>query len=422
MNNSILEQLRNNKDFVVALSSTVDTLNVIVRKKFIEANNLDETKINDYDYLTKEATRILREDIIPDFIKKGYLAIDSVGYWEGREQPNSFLITMPEEEAKYYVEFANELLAQDSIIAFGPGCNIEILDNPADYCTKVEDKWIRYDFAGVVLESRQLNKKLIKEHKLSEGFTLEHLVDIVYKVAGNIYYRKEWPESMYSKEDFIQEAAIYIVDKWNEGYFEGKDHTNIVPAVIGMLNGWFLRNKHQQSMTSSAYRKTKEHNIQGIDELKDGDSPTDKFSRKVARELTSPEDSPEEHEDRSSSTAAGNLVLIEVLKEFSKEPYPTRKHNYQAFVNELGTVKLSPWVIARMLTLGYTDRDIIKLFTGINADSDVHFTADSRSSYVYKRVREVYNSLISKFRELSEEDYYHLSVAIAGKIKKTSTF
>lgn len=252
-----------------------------------------------------------------------------------------------------------------------------------------------------------LKNKSLREAKslkdIPENYDIEHIIDIVYAVAGNIYYRKAWPDSLYSKEDFIQEAAMYMITKWDEGYFEGKPASQIIPSVIGMLNNWFIRNKHMQALTTPAYRKQKEVNIQGIETFKDEDTPTDKFSRKVAAALTDPDRTPDESSVANAKAREGKQIIQSILETMSSEPYPTRKHTYSAHLDGPGEIQLSPYIIAKLVLDGYTTKEIINMFIDEPLADGIHYTADSRGSYISKRVNAVVNQLADKFNSLDDE-------------------
>lgn len=400
------------REFIVALSSTVDTNNRAIREVFALANNINEKYIDDLAYLSKKAGEIVRQSIIPSV---AISAIDSVGYWEGRVQPDSFLIEMTRENAETYVELANELLGQDSILAFGPDCTFEVFDNPEDYCTLVGTKWIRFNFDGEVLETPV---KLIKENKISvdENFNEDDIISIVYKVAKNIFYKRNWSGTGITVEDFEQEAAMYILNKYREGYFKNRTHKDIAGAIIGTLNNFFVRNMHQTSTeyTTSEYYKGQETNKEDIEARDDGVSIEDKGTSKLAAAYVSSEESPSDYAEREIMAAEGKEIVDKLLDSLNKDPYKTYKHAYTGIVDGK-EVEMSEYIIAKLFLEGYTHKEIADIFTTFEEEHD-YYSHTSRGSYVQKRVKDIIYYLSNNLNALEDDKLEKVKVYIRGKL------
>lgn len=383
----ILKNREVNNTFIVALSSTIDTHNKGIRRSFVLANNLNMDKVDDLDYLTREANRILRKDVLPFLKANGVAYVDSVGYWAGAIQPNSILIEMDKEHALYYVDNHAEVLGQDSIIAFGPDCTYEIFDEPQDYCTKLEDgRWVRFNMDGEYYESPEFIDNF--NEAVNKDFTIDDILDVALKVAKNIYHKKNWYHTNYTADDFEADSLDYLYKKYNEGYFDENNLAEIKPKVIGMLSNWFLRNTHNREL-----KRVK--NKVNLDELADN---TDDYSGGF--HLPSNDPTPSEVYELE----LGKEILNNLVNSFSDVPYATRKHKYATLDEHpvLGKgASLSPQNLAKLFVYNKHNKDITQAY--VKTDTQ-YYSHDSQASYVAKRAAEVGVELVKKIEELSEED------------------
>lgn len=394
MDQTFYEQLRATKDFVVVLSTTVDTTNTAVQMAFIEYNNLSPKLLGNLPELTGESYILWHQKHLPRL--KKYPHLKSVGYWEGREQPNSWMVILPRELALEYVNNAREYLGQDSILAFGPDCGMEIFNQPEDFCTKVGDKWIRFDFSGEVLETpevaivEELTEATLPE--VPDNYNVEHLIDIAYKVAPNIYYKRNWSNTGMDQDEFVQQAAIYIFDKYNEGYFKGKQAHEITPMVIGMIQGWFIRNMHQTAVNKSKRQTalnqvvSAEDDREAIDLLVDDDAIT-----------------PDEYVSEADFRVA-KKILNQLLKNFSDSPFPSRKHRYIADrIPGFGkNVEASERVLIDLVLRGRTVKEIANYYK--SKDAGEYYSHDSKASYISHKVSQAIDKLANMLNALDDDE------------------
>lgn len=243
-----------------------------------------------------------------------------------------------------------------------------------------------------------------------EDTRLETLIDIAYEVAPYLYFKADWRNTVYSRDEFIQDAAIYIFDKYNQGYFDNKTDEQLRPMVIGMLSGYFLKN--QNKTAKKYYARTPRVNEQDTDEESSLGLRSYVFSDK---KTLSPSD------DYELQT-----IIDDILDLFSDEPYKTRKHTYSAKIGRK-TVLANDKIIAALLLSGYTIRDIVELFVDIPAG--VYYSHDARASYlgnskiltVLKRINDYINLLDNREKELIKSHILSLGDKISY-LKKLLNF
>lgn len=196
-----------------------------------------------------------------------------------------------------------------------------------------------------------------------EDKRLDELVGIAYEVAPMIYFKAGWKDTVYNRDEFIQDAATYIWDKYNEGYFDSKTDSQLRPMVIGMLSGYFLKNQYKTA--KKYYGRTVRVNEQDTEEES---SPN--FRNRVFK-------------DNRTLTPSENyelqLIIDDIVDLFSDEPYKTRKHTYSAKIGNK-TVLANDKIIAELLLSGYTIRDIVLKFVDI--PEGAYYSHDAKASYL----------------------------------------
>lgn len=386
----------NNNEYVIAMSTNVDTSDDLVFEKVSKFYGT-----TDRVELSKQAKK--KADLY--FKRRGIPFINSTGYWQGQENKNSYLAIVVERTAKEVISHAQDWFGQDEILAFGPDCTLEIFDRKKDYCTLVGDLWLRFMMDGTILKvgnapGRVANKLAVRHVRdgVSESnkdpvelskWNAETIVDAAYRVAPKVYYTKNWKNTNYDLDDFVQDAAMYILELYNDRYFP-LDRENIDGMIYKMLKTFsFNKNRSLQNKASKTF---------SINSTDSDDKPS--------ATTFLPADTLDPSQEEALDYAKELLEEI-VENDMKDQPFMTRKHTYRGKLDTWGDTgfELSEQNIAKLLLSGYGSTDIMNIYDSF-ADN---IGASSKATYVYKKVNHVIDKLADVINQ--KPDYERKAIA-----------
>lgn len=425
-----LLRILNPKDneYVVALSTNVDTK--------------DEAILTAAKSFHKVAGRSLTKSIeafLADYLRKnGLYFIKSKGYWEGTINNNSYLIIAPKEKAVELVSHHADWFGQDSVIAFGPDCSVELFSRPEDYCTKVDNVWLRFAFDGDVIEQAQaentvteavepdepeepeminLNGRNIAKRRSNEElasteapgninpnpkWTEEAVAEVAYRVSPKVYNKYDWKLMRYTKDDFVQDAVIYILDLYDRRYFP-LNEDSIDAIVYRMLDGFFVINKRKALTRQSSQEELSLNRSTTYDNSQNTKSAIDFVKDETGI-------SQEDQEDAE----VGKAIADEVISKLSAVPYATKKHSYKFTSGEFKGLELSPVIIAKLLMSNNYAQDILRQL-GINV---TNAGSDSKASYVMHKIQAVIQQLAELMNALDKEEREYVKTYMRTSMAK----
>jgi len=223
--------------------------------------------------------------------------------------------------------------------------------------------------------------------------TLETVISIAYDVAPSIYRTKRWDNTLYTLDEFRQDAAIYIYEKYEQGYFEGKTEEQLRPMVYGMISGWFLRNTLQ---VTSKYRARY---------IPANESDTDEETPHSIRTALSTSNipTPSEELDAEVDTALGREVADKLVQSLSPIPYKTRKHKYALKIDD-EEVLANDQLIAELLLAGLDYKDIAQILSPPLPNQHKYYSHNAASSYIGTKAHEVFQKLMKRADTLTPEE------------------
>lgn len=423
----ILKDSIANNLFTIAMSTNIDTGNIDILNKVTHFYNVPDVK-------EAENQSII---FLTDYLDTlGLNYIKAPGFYQGVANPDSYFIFADKYVAEELVENANEWFGQESIIAFGPDCSFEEHNEPVDFSTKLDDKYVVFVFDGEVIETPSLDKLGTEEvvtesaqdyedeHKSnyrelngytiaiknratrneedyvnSRGWTEDDVAEATYNVAPIVYNNRvttgSWVDTAYTKEDFTQEAALYMVGLFRKNYFR-TDNDELEPIIYRMLNNHFVSNTNKKA------HKDYKRNIPSLNRTFPN-STTEYIDMEQSLDNTS--------EDTIISEEAvehGKEILDEIIDLLSFKPYVTRKHTYKGTHVTMGELDLSEKNIALLLLQGNSARDIIRIY-GKEVDN---IGTSSEASFVLHKVKRVVDNLAYIINGLSEEDREYVKTYI----------
>jgi hypothetical protein len=96
---------------------------------------------------------------------------------------------------------------------------------------------------GTNIENREPNQSEYKTPSHLSKWTEDAVIQEVYRVAPIVYDTVSWKNTFYEKDDFVQDAAMFVLKLYRKNYF-ATDRDNIGTIIYKLLSGFFLLNKH----------------------------------------------------------------------------------------------------------------------------------------------------------------------------------
>lgn len=220
------------------------------------------------------------------------------------------------------------------------------------------------------------------------GWKDEDVINMSYKAAGIVYDKYRWDTANYTKDDFQQEAAIYILNKFNMGYFDA-NNDNIFPIVYRLIDGHFVYNKYKKHRP--------EFNIIRLDSEKFDNMPEDFYEDDLLR--VNEDQNPEDICIKEEDIREGMSRVIEIISGLNSEPYITRKYNYVGELEGGIKVKLTEYNIGKLIIEGKSLHDILEIYGCNNSNSG----ASSKSANIARTVKRTKDKIVKGIKSLSEE-------------------
>jgi hypothetical protein len=208
----------------------------------------------------------------------------------------------------------------------------------------------------------------------------ESIAGVVYKVAPRVYGKKCWPDH-YTLDDFVQDAAMYIIRLHRENYFP-TDRPNIDSIVYRLINGFFVMNK-----TAELGRRRTVSLDEAI--VNSGDTGEITFKDMIL--------SSEYHED---ATLYGKSIIETIFEKMDFRPYKTKKYEYRGNIGG-SEIILSQKMLAGLVFGGMTMRGILSVY----GYGDVrNIGAHSQANYVYHKVYDTLEKIRNEFQKLDDKE------------------
>jgi hypothetical protein len=256
-------------------------------------------------------------------------------------------------------------------------------------------------FRGYLLTPKNSVERKVYDNS-NTGYKAEDVVRIAYVAAFNAYSRFNWKdiESQYPLEDFKQDAAMYILDKFNEGYFDASQG-DIFPIVYRLINGHFIYNKYVE------YRD--------VEYVLPLNRPVD-FGNPGQREveyldgIADPErPNPEDLLFKEVGAKSGKEIVKDILKELSVQPFNTHKYEYVGIIDG-NRVDLTEVSVGELILQGKGLHDILNVFGYEVSNSG----STSQTAYIAKIVKRTRDKIVEVIKcletdgQCSIRDYFEL--------------
>lgn len=235
----------------------------------------------------------------------------------------------------------------------------------------------------------------------------ELLVDAAYEMAQKKYniYRTQFKSLSIDKDDYIQDAVMYILDLNKKGYMHLDKNRDPRGMIFTML-GRFTKNMFQV-----VSRKRKKYSLS-----LDKKMPGSEDDRNYLDTIEDKSRAPDIEDDLSDKLAIGKSLLDEIVDKLSVVPYKTRKHEYIGRYPALSNrpIKLSEYNIAMLLLMGNGSDDILRIYDAYAKN----IGASSRATIVYRRINEVIKKLADMINSYSEVDREYIKLYISHMIER----
>lgn len=231
----------------------------------------------------------------------------------------------------------------------------------------------------------------------------EELVSAAYEIAEKMYniYWRELNSLRVDKDDYLQDAVIYILDLYKKDYMKIDDDKRPHGMIFTMLKR-FTKNYFQKSARVNKRNQLTLNRPMGEDETE----LLDKLPSNLGGD-------PEEIAIDQETYEEGEQLLYEIIEEFDVVPYRTTKHSYKGNHPILGkNLKLSEYNIGRLLLMGLDEYEILKVYNVYQKN----IGASSTATYVHRKVKNVIDKLADIIKQgYSEEEIESIRAYLAKK-------
>lgn len=214
----------------------------------------------------------------------------------------------------------------------------------------------------------------------------EEFVAEVYKVAPIVYRGRSWLGSKYSEDDFVQDAAVFMLEKFRDKYFD-VTRDDLKPIIYRLLNGYFSLNKIKL--------KKRDRSTFSLNDIEKGLSGVHAEKEKIDfiydKDLNA-----EEEINYNESVNSGKELLLGIIDTLEFQPFRSRKHTYKGRVGKK-TIELTEANLARLVSSGYKLHDILKVY-GYNV---TNAGSTSQTTFIAHKVKNIIEKLANKVNELT---------------------
>lgn len=233
----------------------------------------------------------------------------------------------------------------------------------------------------------------------------ETIVNVAYEMAtkmANIKYTQLKSLSI-DREDFIQDAVMYILDKYRDNYMNIDNEEESHGMIFKML-GRFTLNKFQ----ITAKRKSRE--MLTLDQNIDDSEDNTRVSQLADEERLNAE----ELVIDSENLEEGEALVYQILDRLNVTPFKTTKYQYTGQHPILGDdLKLSEYNIGRLLFINSDVHDILKTY-GVDVQN---IGADSEASYVYHKIKAIIKKIEKMAIAMTDEEKASIAKFLEEKYK-----
>lgn len=220
----------------------------------------------------------------------------------------------------------------------------------------------------------------------------EKIVSQAYDMAEKMYkrYGSRLRSVSVDRDDYIQDAVIYILNLFRKDYMNIADINNASGIIYKMLGRFTLN----QIQTDAKQVNKRGPSLDVGVELQDDLETTYTMSKEGL--FGSSTKSPEEE----YLLEEGRLMLEDIIEQLDVTPFKSTKYNYQGFEKNLGKVSLSEQNIAKLLLMGNHFHDILKVY---NVEAS-NIGSSSEATYVHRKIKQTLDKLADIVNSLDSED------------------
>lgn len=219
------------------------------------------------------------------------------------------------------------------------------------------------------------------------------IVNSGYEMANKIYNRflQAFKNLRVEKDDFIQEAVMYVLNLYRKEYFVLKP--NLTPnGIIYNLLVTFAKNEIQKK-----FNKNKKSG-------KNLNNPIYPGGEETFLDILPDEKglSPEEQTMQTLEEKNGKVLLQRIVNSFDVTEYTTSKHTYKGtFHKALGkNFKFSEKNIGTLLMLGKTTKEILWLYN----IKTTNIGSDSKATLINRKIKYTIAKIGEEIKKLSLEE------------------
>ena len=220
----------------------------------------------------------------------------------------------------------------------------------------------------------------------------EEVINAAYEMASKMYnlYRRELKSVRVEKDDYMQDAVMYILNLYNKDYMQVDDDKDPKGIIFTMLKR-FTKNQLQTNA------KLKNRSQLTLDKpMSDEDGSSSPLEL-----VPSEDEEPEEVAIAKENLLEGESILYDIIEELDVVPYKAIKHNYVGSHPILGSdLKLSEYNIGRLLLLGQNEYDILRIYNVYTNN----IGTSSKATFVQRKVKKVIDKLADIVNSLSAEE------------------
>lgn len=241
--------------------------------------------------------------------------------------------------------------------------------------------------------------------EISYEHSLEELVEFAYKIAGKFYYDRTWFRSVIDKGDFVQEAAMFVVKKFNEGTFNNIPIDKVKGYIYISIKNWFSKNL-QEVNNKYAITEVPMNHLFNQHYNEDYDGFEDDKSTLLADETP--------HADNlfnlNTDWDEGKNIFNKLISQLDDTPYHTIK-DYSTYIPEFKAVKKpSDRLLGTLLLFKDNRKEISMMFA---EDKDVKYYGwDSKAQYIATKLTKVVEKLKEKTMQLNQHELISLRTYI----------
>jgi hypothetical protein len=237
--------------------------------------------------------------------------------------------------------------------------------------------------------------------------TDDQFVDLAYDVASKRYYKYKHilDDIRLQKDDYIQDAVMYLFKLYKNKYFELDPNKNIKGLLYSMLRQYTLNRIHVD------YKKEKKKSYS-----LDIEMPTGFMGELETKKDHIPSEDRDawdyiERDLEIGQIDAGEKILKKVVNRLDPTPYKSYKYAYMGNVRNLGKpighmrglwgdIKLSEQNLGKMLFHGLDYHDVLKVY-GVDTPN---IGTSSEATFVQRKFKAVIKKLTEEINNLNEED------------------